>query len=157
MEIKYVECSCQSMEHVLRFMYDAEQEVTLNLEAQEILGVDTPQYPIWDDVYVEVHLNSELNFFQRLKVGINYIIGRPTGNWRLSELAIIDRKEKLPELIKFLEDVRDYKAPCPLSHEPNVETLQAIKDVEDGVGLTRCENTEDMFRRLNLNESGEDE
>ena len=39
-------------------------------------------------------------------------------------------------------------APCPLSHEPNEETKQAIRDTDAGIGVTRCENVDDLWKML---------
>lgn len=33
---------------------------------------------------------------------------------------------------------------------PNKTTLKAMKDAEEGKGLTRCKDAEDMFKRLEL-------
>lgn len=38
------------------------------------------------------------------------------------------------------------------SHIPNEETLEAMRDVENGVNLTTCDDIEDMFRKLELEE-----
>ena len=39
-------------------------------------------------------------------------------------------------------------APCPFSHEPNEETKQAMRDVDAGVGLTRCKDIDDLWKKL---------
>ena len=39
-------------------------------------------------------------------------------------------------------------APCPFSHEPNEETKQAMRDVDAGVGLTRCKDIDDFWKKL---------
>lgn len=39
-------------------------------------------------------------------------------------------------------------APCRLSHEPNEETIQAMRDVDAGIGLTRCKDINDLWKKL---------
>ena len=39
-------------------------------------------------------------------------------------------------------------APCPLSHEPNEETIQALRDADAGIGLTRCNSLDELWRSL---------
>lgn len=40
--------------------------------------------------------------------------------------------------------------PCPLSHVPNKETRKALRESAKGIGVTRYDNIEDMFRELDL-------
>lgn len=37
---------------------------------------------------------------------------------------------------------------CLYSHEPNEETKQAMRDVDAGVGLTRCKDINDLWKKL---------
>ena len=39
-------------------------------------------------------------------------------------------------------------APCPLSHEPNEETKQAIREARQGIGVTRCKDIDDLWKKL---------
>jgi len=39
-------------------------------------------------------------------------------------------------------------APCPLSHEPNEETIQALREADAGIGLTRCKDIDDLWKKL---------
>ena len=39
-------------------------------------------------------------------------------------------------------------APCPLSHEPNEETKQAIREARQGIGVTRCKDMDDLWKKL---------
>ena len=39
-------------------------------------------------------------------------------------------------------------APCPLSHEPNEETKQTIREARQGIGVTRCKDMDEFRRRL---------
>ena len=37
---------------------------------------------------------------------------------------------------------------CLLSHEPNEETKQAIREARQGIGVTRCKDMDEFRRRL---------
>lgn len=39
-------------------------------------------------------------------------------------------------------------APCPLSHEPNEETKQALRDADAGIGLTTYTSVDEMFKAI---------
>ena len=49
--------------------------------------------------------------------------------------------------VKRSSVVKKY-APCPLSHEPNEETKQAIREARQGIGLTRCKDMDDLWKKL---------
>lgn len=101
METKYFSCDCQSFEHELRFCYD-EPSVFKDKEGNII--------DIWETVDVDIHLNNKHGFFKRLWIATRYALGFHIGHWEYSEVAIIDRN-RLPELISLLEEIRDYKKP----------------------------------------------
>lgn len=52
--------------------------------------------------------------------------------------------------VKYCEE--DWSEHEKSSHIPNEETLEAMRDVENGVNLTTCDDIEDMFRKLELEE-----
>jgi len=35
-------------------------------------------------------------------------------------------------------------------NKPNVETLQAFKESEQGINLVKCENADDLFKKLGI-------
>ena len=39
-------------------------------------------------------------------------------------------------------------APCPLSHEPNEETKQAIREARQGIGVTTYKSVDEMWKAL---------
>ena len=90
MNTRYFSCECQSFEHDLRFCYEDDHDEH------------------WDTVYIDVHLNDRENFFKRLWIGLRYILGIKLGHWEYSEVAFLERT-RIPELIKFLEEIRDHK------------------------------------------------
>jgi antitoxin component of RelBE/YafQ-DinJ toxin-antitoxin module len=48
----------------------------------------------------------------------------------------------------FINEEETTKKPNPMNKIPNAETLQAMHDAENGIGLTRFENIEDLFKHL---------
>ena len=38
--------------------------------------------------------------------------------------------------------------PCPLSHEPNEETKQVLRDADAGIGLTTYTSVDEMFKAI---------
>jgi hypothetical protein len=51
----------------------------------------------------------------------------------------------------ILAFIEDYLKVCHYgSHTPNEETLQAIKDAQDGKDLTEFDSLEDLFKHLGI-------
>ena len=83
---RWIVCECGSLEHFIVLSYETEG------------GFD-------DTVYVTIHL-SNLPFWQRLKLGVLYILGRKSryGNF---EEVLLD-KTKLKEVIDTLSGFHTY-------------------------------------------------
>jgi len=75
----YIECQCDSAEHVLRFVIDNEE----------------------DEVYLEVQLSQYRNFLKRIWVAIKYIFGYTCkyGHWDVTLIKNEDRDR----IIKILQ------------------------------------------------------
>jgi len=80
METEYFECQCSSPDHILRFVYDED-----------------------NDLYIDVQLRS-LGFFKRLLYAFRYLFGikHKDGAW---DCTII-KNEDVPRMINFLEKVK---------------------------------------------------
>lgn len=72
-------CKCHSLEHQVAFWYDRET----------------------DELYCEPHLYTYRNFFQRLRLGLKYILGYKSrsGDWDTT----IFKEEDLVKLREFLD------------------------------------------------------
>lgn len=46
--------------------------------------------------------------------------------------------------------VNTQSLPIPMSYQPNAETIKAIEEAREGKNLVRCENAEDLFRKLGI-------
>lgn len=74
----FLVCSCKSSEHIVRFMYDAEDK----------------------ELYMEVQLSQYQNVFKRFLVAIKYILGYKSKyeHWD----AVLVSTEEAKKLNKFL-------------------------------------------------------
>lgn len=75
---EWVICECGSLEHFMKISYEPE---------------------FGEYVYVTIHL-SELPFLKRLKLGIQYILGRRSKYGNFEEIVL--KKEKLKQIIDTL-------------------------------------------------------
>ena len=63
-------------------------------------------------------------------------------------MAIPKAREHGPVKLKRRNtDAKKY-APCPLSHEPNEETRQAIREARQGIGVTTYKSVDEMWAAL---------
>jgi addiction module RelB/DinJ family antitoxin len=46
--------------------------------------------------------------------------------------------------------VNTQSLPIPMSYKPNAETIQALEEARAGKNMVRCEDAEDLFRKLGL-------
>lgn len=79
---KYIECDCDSFEHLVRFWYDEDQK---------------------DFLYIDVQLNHYMNFLWRLKTAFCFIFKIKTGYWMHYDCTMLP-KEKVKELEKLTVD-----------------------------------------------------
>jgi len=79
-EYEYVECQCESVDHIMRFVIDEEE----------------------DEVYVDVQLSEYQNIFKRFWLAIRYICGctEKYGHWDVTLLKNEDR-ERIIEILKI--------------------------------------------------------
>lgn len=81
---EWIICECSSLEHFMRISYE----------------------PDFDEcVYVTIHLSS-LSFWQRLKLGIRYILGYKSRYGNFEEIVL--SKEKLKKVIDVLSNHHSY-------------------------------------------------
>jgi hypothetical protein len=90
MEYYFIECECHCSEHIVRIVYDSEEDNTGDA---------------WDDIYMDVQLNPRLNIFRRLVVAFKYIFKLGYSNNMPWESTIINRKQ-LPEIIELLNRLK---------------------------------------------------
>jgi len=76
----YLECECQCFNHIMRFMDSDDEDGT---------------------IWVDVCLNSNLNIFQRIWVGLKYILGLETGFFDHYEVCITS-KEELNKMLNWV-------------------------------------------------------
>ena len=64
-------------------------------------------------------------------------------------MAIPKEKENhsLGKSTKHVASVKKYVL-CPYSHEPNEETKQAMRDVDDGIGLKTYNSVDELWKAL---------
>jgi len=80
-DFEYINCSCGSIEHVLRFGYDPEEK----------------------EIWVEYYISAEyLNFFQRFWMGLKYIFGAKAKYGHFDTTII--RNEDIPKIIKMFKE-----------------------------------------------------
>ena len=82
MKHKYIECECETVNHILRFTHD--------------------DNPSWPEIFVDVHLNQHYGFFKRLWYGIKYIFGFKSKYGQFEEVLL--GKEKVKELRDFCNE-----------------------------------------------------
>lgn len=78
---KYFECTCSSIDHILRITEDEE----------------------WPYLYCNLLLNNNLPFYKRLYLAIKYIFKKPTSIYGMFEEIILDDKQAI-ELRDFLNE-----------------------------------------------------
>ena len=83
-EYTYIECDCESSQHVLRFAYDPEE----------------------NDLWVEAQLVQYRNFWQRLWASIKYVFGYKCkyGHWDCTQISGEQAKRLIDVLIKLEAD-----------------------------------------------------
>jgi hypothetical protein len=79
----YTTCECYSHEHIIRWIYDDDEDM----------------------VYTEIYLSQYQSFFKRVFIAIKYIFGYRSkyGHWD----SVIIRKEETVRLRDFLSDAID--------------------------------------------------
>lgn len=65
-------------------------------------------------------------------------------------MKAIARGQTVRESVIDAQDNLD-KESCEFSHIPNEETLQSIKNIEEGKDLHKVENTKELFKRAGIN------
>lgn len=75
---EWIVCECGSLEHFIQISYESDYD---------------------DYVYLSIHL-SELPLLQRIKLGIQYILGRKSKYGNFEEIVL--NKTKLKEVINIL-------------------------------------------------------
>ena len=83
-ERKIFICECKSLEHLVAFWYDTEDEA----------------------IYIEPRLMTHRNFFKRLWVGVKYIFGYKSRFGEFDELILgIDSQKKLRDILNEQKEV----------------------------------------------------
>ena len=98
----YVECDCDSADHVIRFVYDHANE-KLNFAPE---------------LYMEVQLHQWQNIFKRIVKALEYIFNRESkyGHWDVT-LINVKEADKLIELLKkFKEESLAYEESQKTQH-----------------------------------------
>ncbi|MFW6219752.1 MAG: hypothetical protein ACOC33_02845 [bacterium] len=82
-------CECHSPEHQIMFSYDDESD--------------------WDEVFISIHLNKR-PFWERVKYGIKYILGRQCNYGAFDEVVLKSEDyKKLENIVNYLKKVDDNK------------------------------------------------
>lgn len=92
----YVECQCDSGDHVIRFVYSPADDKT--------------NFP--PDLYMEVQMCQPNGFFRRLWLAVKYLFKKECeyGHWDCTLIAV-DEVIKLQKLLEqFEKDCTDYRA-----------------------------------------------
>lgn len=94
--IHYVECICDSSEHVMRYVY--------------LDGLSGNTEP--DDMYVEVQLSPFHGFFGRVWRAVKYIFGYECkyGHWDCTLMNVYEIKGLIDYLNKYVEKQEDLVA-----------------------------------------------
>jgi antitoxin component of RelBE/YafQ-DinJ toxin-antitoxin module len=50
----------------------------------------------------------------------------------------------------IVEKISQETKECPYDHTPNATTLKALKDIENGKGLTRCKDIKDLCKKCGI-------
>ncbi len=76
-------------------------------------------------------------------------ISLPKAKHKKIKMLAIARGQTLRELVIDALDNLD-RAPCGFSHIPNEETLQSIKNIEEGKNLHKVDSIEELFERAGI-------
>jgi hypothetical protein len=95
---EYFDCQCEDAEHTLRCSFEQNED-------------DPNAFP---ELWTEVHLNSHLNFWGRLKAAVKYLFGVESrygmfGTW----LLIPEDAARLRNLVDRFQQAYDAKRPKP--------------------------------------------
>ena len=110
MQKEYIECSCQTIEHLVRITWEK--------------GSD------WPEMYIETYLNDYRGFFKRFWYGIKYILGFKSKYGAFGD-TILEEKQirQLRDLCnKWLYNHGDKKPQLP--QKPSPPSIRIIKEGE---------------------------
>ena len=89
MKIKYIECQCSSFNHSVRFTIDNDQNAN-------------------GDIFISVHLNSNINIFKRIWFAIKYIFNIDSSYGHYDEVLLKTEDYKIiKELIYESEKLKN--------------------------------------------------